>query len=153
MGRKPPAVAPEASDCLRCYDWPGNVRELQNALERAVVFGTAGSIYLRDLPEAISRSGLPVYRVPAGYKGIIEQFKRQVVLDAFEQAGGSFVGAAKILHIHPNYLHRLAQKLGLRKTATYPALNIEYTVRGEERARVSYGNSLVRRATALSAAT
>ena len=38
-------ITDEALDLLASYDWPGNVRELQNAVERAMAYGT-GTGYL-----------------------------------------------------------------------------------------------------------
>lgn len=37
---------------LTAYDWPGNVRELQNAIERAVILGSAERLRIDLLPEA-----------------------------------------------------------------------------------------------------
>jgi transcriptional regulator with GAF, ATPase, and Fis domain len=37
-----------------------------------------------------------------------------VVRDALERAGGVYTEAAKLLEIHPNYLHRLVNSLRLR---------------------------------------
>jgi DNA-binding NtrC family response regulator len=37
-----------------------------------------------------------------------------VILAALDHAEGSFTEAAKVLGIHPNYLHRLVRNLGLR---------------------------------------
>jgi ParB-like chromosome segregation protein Spo0J len=39
-----------------------------------------------------------------------------VVLRAFEQAGYEHDRAAKLLGLHPNYLHRLIRALDLRET-------------------------------------
>ena len=36
------------------------------------------------------------------------------VRDALERAHGVYTDAAKLLDIHPNYLHRLVRALGLR---------------------------------------
>jgi transcriptional regulator with GAF, ATPase, and Fis domain len=40
--------------------------------------------------------------------------KRQVVLKAFDQADYDHEGAARLLGLHPNYLHRLIKALDLR---------------------------------------
>ncbi len=38
----------------------------------------------------------------------------RIILAALDQAEGSFTEAAKLLGIHPNYLHRLVRNLDLR---------------------------------------
>jgi DNA-binding NtrC family response regulator len=43
-------MAPEVLDALIRHDWPGNVRELRNALERAVIVASEGTIQLSHLP-------------------------------------------------------------------------------------------------------
>src|SRR5262249_1505323 len=50
---KPRAMSEEARACLMNYDWPGNVRELENAIERALVLGSAETILPEDLPESV----------------------------------------------------------------------------------------------------
>ena len=112
-GRKITGLAPEAKDRLRGYDWPGNVRELENALERAVVLGSTDTILAEDLPEQV----LAVQPPPAGagqYDAAIEAARREVVLSAFEQANHDHDAAAKILGLHPNYLHKLIRTMDLR---------------------------------------
>lgn len=47
-------VAPEAMDLMRHYRWPGNVRELRNALERAVILASEGTILQRHLPPSVA---------------------------------------------------------------------------------------------------
>ncbi|PYT22619.1 MAG: hypothetical protein DMG58_29735 [Acidobacteria bacterium] len=38
----------------------------------------------------------------------------QVILRAVEQAGGNYTEAAKLLGVHPNYLHRLIRNMNLK---------------------------------------
>jgi transcriptional regulator of acetoin/glycerol metabolism len=38
-----------------------------------------------------------------------------LILNAVENAGGNFTEAAKLLGLHPNYLHRLIRNLDLRE--------------------------------------
>ena len=40
--------------------------------------------------------------------------KKQLILSAFEQSGGSITETAKLLGLNPNYLHRLIRNLDLR---------------------------------------
>src|SRR5207344_3628110 len=58
MGRKAPALAPDAANLLLRYTWPGNVRELENALERAVVLVRSDRIGVDDLPTEVGSAPL-----------------------------------------------------------------------------------------------
>jgi transcriptional regulator with GAF, ATPase, and Fis domain len=107
-------ISPEARACLMQYDWPGNIRELENAMERAVVIGSSDFILPEDLPEAVLETGSSSASDSAKYHDAIRNLKKQLILAAWEQSGGSFTEAAKILGVHPNYLHRLIRNLDLR---------------------------------------
>jgi len=108
-------ISREALSLLMQYDWPGNVRELQNALERAVVLGSSDHIRPEDLPEALVERKAPVHTGIARYHDAVNNVKRDVIMKAIEQAGGNFTEAAKLLDLHPNYLHRLVRNMDLRK--------------------------------------
>jgi DNA-binding NtrC family response regulator len=101
---------------LSAYDWPGNVRELENAIELAVVLGSDELIQLEDLPEAVLEveSTPPAGGASADYHEALKEAKKQLILRACEQSGGSYVEAAKLLNVHPNYLHRLIRNLNLK---------------------------------------
>jgi Nif-specific regulatory protein len=107
-------ISAAARACLARYDWPGNVRELENAIERAVVVGSSDMISPEDLPEALAETAVADPCGSAKYHDAILNLKRQLILSAYEQAGGSFTEAAKLLGVHPNYLHRLVRNLDLR---------------------------------------
>ena len=112
--RRVSGVSPEARACLMQYSWPGNVRELENAIERAVVLGSTGLILPEDLPEAVLESDLSTGAPIAQYHEAVKEVKKQVIANAVEQAGGNYTEAAKILGVHPNYLHRLIRNMGLK---------------------------------------
>jgi transcriptional regulator with PAS, ATPase and Fis domain len=112
-GRKIIGLAPEARVYLRSYSWPGNVRELENAIERAVVLGSTDTILAEDLPEHI-RETRPAEVSVSLYEEAVEAAKRQVVLKAFDQSNYDHENAAKILGLHPNYLHKLIRTMDLR---------------------------------------
>jgi Nif-specific regulatory protein len=109
-------ISKEAHALLKKYDWPGNVRELENALERAVVLGSSDHIRPEDLPESLVETSPPSESGIQQYHEAVNSAKRQLILRALEQAGGSFTEAAKLLDLHPNYLHRLVRNMDLRKT-------------------------------------
>jgi len=115
--RKVTGISREARECLSGYDWPGNVRELENAVEHAVVLGSTERVLPEDLPETVleaepaaGASAPPVTK----YHEALREAKRQLILRALEQSAGSFTEAARLLGVHPNYLHRLIRNLNLR---------------------------------------
>ena len=111
--RKLIGFSAEARAFLTSYDWPGNVRELENAIERAIVLGTTEMILPEDLPEAVLESDLSASST-LRYHEAVTQKKKQIILDAMAQANGNYTGAAKLLGVHPNYLHRLIRNLNIR---------------------------------------
>lgn len=111
--RKLNGFSAETRACLTSYDWPGNVRELENAIERAIVLGTTDLILPEDLPEAVLESELSPTST-LRYHEAVTQKKKQIILDAMAQANGNYTGAAKLLGVHPNYLHRLIRNLNIK---------------------------------------
>jgi len=109
------AIPHEALACMKNYDWPGNVRELENAIERALVLASSEVILPEDLPESLlERPPLPEM-TEAKYHLAVKELKKQLILDAVEQTQGSYADAARILGVHPNYLHRLIRNLELKE--------------------------------------
>ena len=113
--RRVKGISSEAKARLISYDWPGNVRELENAIERAVVLGTTEIILLEDLPEAILESEVAASIPLTKYHEAVAETKKQIILSAMDQAKGSYTDAAKLLGVHPNYLHRLIRNLNLKE--------------------------------------
>ncbi len=83
-------------------------------MERAVVIGSSPLIQAEDLPEALLDTCSAADGAPAKYHDAIRGLKKQLLLNALEQTSGNFTEAAKILGVHPNYLHRLIRNLDLR---------------------------------------
>jgi transcriptional regulator with GAF, ATPase, and Fis domain len=44
----------------------------------------------------------------------VRQLKKDLIVRAVEEAGGNYNGAARLLGLHPNYLHRLIRNLQLK---------------------------------------
>ena len=107
-------LSPAALTALMQYEWPGNVRELENAIERAMVLGPENVVLAEDLPEAVLENSYASGPTDTKYLGALKENKRQLVLQAMEQANGQYIEAAKILGIHPNSLLRLIRNLGLK---------------------------------------
>jgi Nif-specific regulatory protein len=109
-GRRITGMSRDARSMLMRYAWPGNVRELQNTVERAVVLGTGEQIAVEDLPETITRAP---YVADGGFQELVTSFKRTLVANALEEAGGDLAKAARLLELHPRYMYRLLKKLGI----------------------------------------
>lgn len=106
-------ISSEARTLLMSYEWPGNVRELENAIEHAIVMGSSDEVLPEDLPETLLEQ--QSNRVSsAKYHHAINEFKKRLIIDAVSQARGSYIDAAKILGVHPNYLHRLIRNLEIK---------------------------------------
>jgi transcriptional regulator with GAF, ATPase, and Fis domain len=112
--RRVERISSEALACLTNYDWPGNVRELQNAIEHAIVLGSTPQILRDDLPEALTFTGSDPNISDSGYHAEVASKKKELIRKALDKTQGNFTDAAKILGIHPNYLHRLVRILDLR---------------------------------------
>jgi transcriptional regulator with GAF, ATPase, and Fis domain len=113
---KPKKISSDAISCMVNYDWPGNVRELENAVERALVLSYSDLIYPEDLPEAVLEKELPEGIASAKYHTAVKDLKRELILGALDQSNGNYTDAARILGVHPNYLHRLIRNLDLKES-------------------------------------
>jgi transcriptional regulator with GAF, ATPase, and Fis domain len=115
-GAKPKPLSREALACLQNYDWPGNVRELENVVERALVLGLSEDILPEDLPENLLERDPGIGVGEARYHAAVKDLKKRLIQSALEDGKGSPTEAAKILGVHPNYLHRLIRNLDLKET-------------------------------------
>jgi Nif-specific regulatory protein len=112
--RKLKGISPDARASLQAYDWPGNVRELENTIERAIVLGTTEWILSEDLPEALLER-VDSVATRTTYHEAVAQSKKQIILNAMDQAKGNLPDAARLLGVHPNYLNRLLRNANLEE--------------------------------------
>lgn len=117
-GRRITGISAAARGYLLSYDWPGNIRELENAMERAVVMGSAEQILPEDLPESILETAAEEEASASSYHASVQEAKRKIILTALESAGGVKTEAAKLLGVNPTYLSRLIRTLNLRQDGT-----------------------------------
>ena len=115
-GTKPKPLSREAITCLVNYDWPGNVRELENVIERALVLGSSDDILPEDFPEALLERNPSPGVQGAKYHAAVTELKKQLIRGALEEALGNYTEAARLLGVHPNYLHRLIRNLDLKES-------------------------------------
>jgi transcriptional regulator with GAF, ATPase, and Fis domain len=106
-------ISQEARTVLMSYSWPGNVRELENAIEHAIVLGITEEILPEDLPFGLleeQSNGL----TGARYHDVLIEARRELIRASLGKAQGNVPEAARMLGIHPKYLHRLVRNLNLK---------------------------------------
>jgi transcriptional regulator with GAF, ATPase, and Fis domain len=115
LNRRIRGISANAKKLLLKYDFPGNVRELENAIERAAVLGSGDWILPEDLPEDFLelRTETGKHAVSKYHEALREK-KIELIRGAFREAKGNYVETARILDIHPNYLHRLIKNLEIK---------------------------------------
>ncbi|HRH43627.1 MAG TPA: sigma 54-interacting transcriptional regulator [Pyrinomonadaceae bacterium] len=118
LNRRVRGISAKARKLLQNYDFPGNVRELENAIERAIVLGESDWILPEDLPENIWESAdlidFKIEDSSFNYYETLQLKKKDLIFKAFAAAQGSYLETAKLLDIHPNYLHRLIRNLNIK---------------------------------------
>ncbi len=102
-------ISQEALEALHAYDWPGNVRELANVIERAVVLGQPPTIQIEDLSPGIvaAEAETESPSTPQSYHESIDEYRREVIVNALAQTQGNRAAAARLLGLQRSYLLRL----------------------------------------------
>jgi DNA-binding NtrC family response regulator len=102
-------ISQEALEALHAYDWPGNVRELANVIERAVVLGRPPTIQIEDLSPGIGAAEVEIDNrpTPVSYHESIDEYRREVIVNALAQTQGNRAAAARLLGLQRSYLLRL----------------------------------------------
>jgi DNA-binding NtrC family response regulator len=120
LGQPAPQLSEDAQLALRSHDWPGNVRELRNALERAVVVQTSGTITAEDLPERVRDAGrrarppLPDGSIRDHLRDQLADLERAAIVEALETFGGNQTRTAQRLGISRRALIYKMERLGLK---------------------------------------
>ncbi|MBI9074738.1 MAG: sigma-54-dependent Fis family transcriptional regulator [Desulfatibacillum sp.] len=100
-------ISQPAMNSLMGHHWPGNVRELENVVERVLILTNGDTIGREDLPASIL--GLDTKEPEAGLKlpsgGIrfdhaVEEYEKNLIVQALEEANWVKTQAAKLLHIN-----------------------------------------------------
>ncbi|MFZ5799166.1 MAG: sigma 54-interacting transcriptional regulator [Desulfobulbaceae bacterium] len=90
-------ISTSAIDLLMQYHWPGNVRELQNCMERAVLICDDNSITALHLPPTLQSSESVRSDRPLSLATAVENFERELIIDALKKNRGNQTRAAKYL--------------------------------------------------------
>ena len=110
--RTPRRVATSASE--RCGELLADCRHEDDLVV------SPGVLEVRDVEltysaEAVVEADATVSSEGASsYHEQVVQTKKRMITDAMKQANGNYTAAAKLLNLHPNYLHRLIRNLNMR---------------------------------------
>ena len=107
-----------SQEVLRCfarYRWPGNIRELDNVVKSAYASCDGLMIESEDLPAKVA-SGFAAQRVKEEKKlsQMMEEYERNLLIDALNQQGGNCQAAARQLGIHRSALYKKINRLGIQ---------------------------------------
>ncbi len=113
-GKDISGIAPDIAKILISYDYPGNIRELENIIEHAFVLLSGGVITKDYLPDDI------LHRKPEATSGAfnnIDDFQKQMILDALRRNNWNRTATAKDLGMHKTTLYRKIRNLGIELPA------------------------------------
>jgi DNA-binding NtrC family response regulator len=106
-GEEQKKLSPEAAEQLQEYSWPGNVRELENAIERAVILASNGTIHPAALPDKVrERKVEPLIAERPSANPSLEIIERAYILWVLGNEGGNKTRAAEVLGIDASTLYR-----------------------------------------------
>jgi len=115
--RKPKRLSTAALTRLQNHSWPGNVRDLENVIERSARLARQDVLDADDLliSEPVTYAD-PLAALPEPSKNFsLEQYissaRKQLVLRALELAEGNQSGAARLLGISPQAIHKFLRRI------------------------------------------
>jgi two-component system, NtrC family, response regulator PilR len=115
-------ISKDVVRALELYDWPGNVRELENIIERMVILTEHDYIDVEDLPERIAgkTESSQMIRTVVPDEGFslstaVNEFERQLIINALEKTGWIKNRAAKLLNMNRTTLVEKIKKQGIER--------------------------------------
>jgi two-component system, NtrC family, response regulator AtoC len=115
---KSKGLSAAALKLLTRYPWPGNIRELRNAIERAMILGSAELVEPQDLPAELepgrSKPGEAEGLVNLPPEGVrLEAVEESLVGQALNRTRGNQSAAARLLGITRDQLRYRMERMGL----------------------------------------
>ncbi len=112
-------ISPAAMSMMCAYHWPSNVRELENCIERAVIISATKELRAADLPPSLQTpQSTNSAKIHSGkwrdFRSAVEDFEREIILNALAANGGNASATARQLSITRRILNYKIGKLGIR---------------------------------------
>ncbi|MGB7947500.1 MAG: sigma 54-interacting transcriptional regulator [Candidatus Binatia bacterium] len=98
---------------LMSLPWKGNVRELDNVIEHTMILADGDMMTCKDLPAAVTESGLENPGFTLCLKDALRNFEKQHIVRVLEQVGQDRREAAKLLDISLSSLYRKIEELDI----------------------------------------
>ncbi len=116
--KKIASINPMAMNMMKAYHWPTNVRELENCIERAVIISAGQSLSVSDLPPSLqtaqsTNSSLFADSENADFQKLVDDFERDIIVEALTSCNGNAAAAARRLSITRRILNYKIDKLGI----------------------------------------
>jgi DNA-binding NtrC family response regulator len=111
--------SPGAMKFILNHAWPGNVREFKNVTRRAVLLAESDTIELDNLsinqllPTTEAINATKPLDKGASFEEITQEFQKDLIKKALEEAGGKKLKAAEILKMNKKTLYRKIKNLNL----------------------------------------
>ena len=109
-GRDELELAPDACAAVLAHPWPGNVRELQSAIAQAAALADGRRIAAALLPAIVGRAGC-AGESGRGYRARVNAYRRDLIREALDRAGGNRSRAARDLRLSRQALLYLIREL------------------------------------------
>lgn len=112
-------ISPQAYNLLLQYSWPGNVRELEHVIEHSILMTRGDTIREENLPDKLKRrskandQGAFPDMETRNLRESVEQFEKQNIIKALQNAGGVKKKAATMLGISSRNLSYFLKKYGI----------------------------------------
>ena len=109
----PPIMETYAIRRLQRHHWPGNVRELANICERLAILHPGGEVSADEVDAVLPPAPRTDGDESGGLTARLDDFERQVIIEALDQARGSISETARLLSTDRPNLYRRMKRLGI----------------------------------------
>lgn len=114
--RRPKRISPEALTRIQAQTWKGNVRDLENVLGRSMLMAQDEILKADDLLiDEPKRKKDPLASLPDPHEGFklddyLKSARKQLMIRALEMSNGGQSGAARLLGISPQAVHKFLRE-------------------------------------------